>query len=123
MKVEYRIAGSDTILSFEVEKPEDIDEDMFEEACNALTAELRYTRLAQPGTRNETAVNMLCAMRVIYPGQEADWYVDKAEELLGMCTVIAHNIAMMREHFERVAPYLDSWGPDGSEEDALDYMI
>lgn len=124
MKVEYRIAGTDTIISFEIDEPEEVDRDSLKEACEALSTELCYRKLAQPGTRNETAVNMLCAMRVIYPGCDEDWYVDKAEEFLrNLCMINERNLEAMREHLERVAPYLEYWGPDGSEEDALDYRI
>lgn len=121
--IEYLdIDGEKHFLKLEHES--DCDPDSIEDAVALLNSETMYKRFGRSGARNDSAVNSLIALRVLYPGHEAAWYADWmyafAKNSVGLGQT---DLNLFEEHLDRVAPYLEDWGPDGCEDDALAYQI
>lgn len=86
-----------------------------QEVINELTSDPLFMTL---GHRNNHAVNLCCACRVLG--------LDPIEWWKGYCE--AEHIDKMHydlalEHIKRIKPYAERWGTNGNEGDALKYMI
>ena len=93
------------------------------EAYALLHVTLDDVTFADDGCRNEDAVNSLIAVHVL--GYDAEEWMESfladmesRPELFHSC-----DIGRFEEHVERVLPYLEKWGPEGHEADALGYAI
>lgn len=93
------------------------DEDK-ETALEMLNNILSYPLMGVSGRRNDDAVNLCIVARVLGIPFDSLWGIIERIH----CITLS-NILQLREHFDRVIPYAESWGPDGDEGNALDYRL
>ena len=103
--------------------------DYRKQAYELLLKTLDDGNFADDGNRNTNAVNSLIALHVL--GYDAEsWmkkFIDKLEEMKrpsdSKDMFWTRDLNKFRKHVERVLPYLEKWGPEGREYEALDYAI
>lgn len=89
-------------------------------ALGILKQEMDTPRFAASGYRNNQAVNCGIALHVLGYDPET-WFENFFEEFGSMFEPL--DISAFEEHLDRICPYLDSWGPAGSEEYAFAYTL
>ena len=92
-----------------------VDKEIALEMLNNL---LSYPLMGVSGRRNDDAVNLCIAARVLGIPFDSLWGIIEEKH----CITLS-NILQLREHFDRIIPYAESWGPDGDESNALDYRL
>ena len=116
-----RSLGHTRVLPLDLDNPmketsASIDE--LEEAYDLLQHHTSNPSLAKPGHRNDDAVNICIACRVLG--------LDPENWIASLCTeahITDPDLSLWLEHVERVLPYLGDWGPNGDEGQALIYAI
>lgn len=89
-----------------------------EEIIQRLTSDPLFMK---PGRRNDDAVDLCIALRVLGHPDPLSWFQEFVKENDGRFSY--SDLARGEEHIERIAPYAESWGPIGNEGEALDYCI
>ena len=100
----------------------DVTEEQEDEADALLQTELNQgDRFIASGHRNDTAVNMCIALHVLGISDIEGWFdkffikfdnrFDKDE------------VKYFMDHVYRVINYIDTWGPEGKQGEALGYML
>lgn len=90
-------------------------------AFNMLEGLMNDKHFIDDGHRNHDAVNGCIALHVLgYDPEEwfGNFFMDRGDELFWQI-----DIDKFEEHVERVAPYLDGWGPVNNKGQALAYAI
>lgn len=93
----------------------DTDKEIAVEMLNNL---LSYPLMGVSGRRNDDAVNLCIAARVLGIPFDTIWSIIEEKH----CITLS-NILHFEEHFDRIVPYAESWGPEGDEGKALDYRL
>lgn len=70
------------------------------------------------GRRNDDAVDLCCACRVLRMDPEIHW-----RALVNANNRTDQDLMAGLEHIKRVKPYAEGWGPEGNEGNALKYTI
>ena len=87
-----------------------------QQAIGILNAVTNDSQFMHAGHRNNQAVNFCIALHVLGHDPKkalADWrWQDSANDHF-----------LFGQHVNRVCDYLDSWGPEGKEDLALDYIL
>ena len=89
-------------------------------AVDMLRREMSTPKFAASGYRNNQAVNCCIALHVL-GYNPISWFEEYFKEFGS--TFEASDISAFMEHLERVVPYLNHWGPLGSEAYAFAYSI
>ena len=69
----------------------------------------------KPGRRNDDTVNLLICCYIL--DEDPDDFVED-HSYTTSC-----DLSMYEDHRDRIEDYLDTWCPEGSKEDGLDYCI
>lgn len=89
---------------------------MFEDGWAKLLGDSDFGR---PGNRNNTAVNLCCLLHAGGVEDCVDWFT----AFDGFVDLPVMDFKETTDAILRVEPYLDAWGPEGMEDDALCYMV
>ncbi len=104
-------------------RPVNVDSKDHKAAYDLLRDTLNDITFADDGCRNEDAVNSLIALHVL--GYDVETWMANFLDDMESRTALFHlcDISRFEEHVDRVLPYLEKWGPEGHEADALGYAI
>lgn len=89
-------------------------------ALDILKNEMDTPRFAARGYRNNQAVNCSIALHVLGYNPET-WFEEFFTEFASIFQPL--DVSAFKEHLDRIYPYLDVWGPAGSEEYAFAYTL
>ena len=92
-----------------------------ERAIKILTQRLNDAKFADDGNRNDNAVNCCIALHVL--GYDACAWFETWCEAQPIDKFFKSDLDLFMEHVERVAPYLEGWGPRGNEALAFGYLV
>ena len=104
---------------FEFDLPDHLSAVRVLQFLNGWADMLGDCEFGTPGNRNNHAVNLCCLLHVAGVTDIIDWF-DKLDDIINLS---ARDYRKMQEHIERVIPYLEKWGPEGKEEQALCFMV
>lgn len=92
-------------------------------ALELLRDTMNDDTFADDGHRNDDAVNACIALHVM--GYDAESWLERfcAEQGANHERWFQSDLDKFMEHVERVAPYLNDWGPAGHESQALKYAL
>ena len=91
------------------------------EAENLLEGLIANPMFMRAGRRNDDAVNLCICTHVLGYGDADKWFLDFIDENHGRFT--PDEIYKALDHIKRVMPYLEAWGPNDNEGEALAYAL
>lgn len=71
------------------------------------------------GNRNNSAVNLCCLLHTAGVKDIVHWF-SQLDDIIDLSAV---DFSEMCDHIDRIIPYLEKWGPEGKEEQALCFMV
>lgn len=112
--IDIDVAGYAPLLSVAADQEDKLN------ALDILKKEMDTPRFAASGYRNDQAVNCSIALHVL-GYNPVTWFEGFFAEFGSMFQ--PSDVSAFEEHLDRVYPYLDTWGPAGSEEYAFAYTL